>query len=113
MSRTERTPPEDEALRELRATFRAGLPDRVLAVEAALGDVRARPDEPERLAEATRLAHSLQGTASSYGFAEIGASFEAVEDALGALAGPAADPRAAWAAIDAALARARAALEPD
>ncbi|MCZ6784787.1 MAG: Hpt domain-containing protein [Proteobacteria bacterium] len=110
MSRTERTPPDDEALRELRADFRKRLPDRVGAVVAALGDARARPDEPERLAEARRLAHALKGTASSYGFAEIGASFEAVEEALGALAGSAADPRAAWAAIDAALARARAAL---
>ncbi|MEN8162427.1 MAG: Hpt domain-containing protein [Myxococcota bacterium] len=101
----------DDALRELRADFRARLPERVAAVAAALDAARARPYEPAPLAEARRLAHALKGTASSYGFAEIGDSLEAVEEALDALAGSPTDPRAAWQAIDAAMARARAALE--
>jgi len=114
--------PGDDALRELHAQFRARLPGRIGEVEGALAEARARPDEPEPLAEARRLAHTLKGTASSYGFDEIGDSFEAVEEALEALADsaphganlksklrPHSSP--AWEEIDAAVARAWAALE--
>jgi HPt (histidine-containing phosphotransfer) domain-containing protein len=128
-------PPEDDALRKLRAEFRARLPRRVEEVAAALDEARARPGDAEALTEARRLVHTLKGTASSYGFAEIGASLEAVEAALEALAGssphganlksklrprsspssnpshpPDSHPRRAWEVIGGAMGRVRAAL---
>ena len=123
--------PEDDVLRELRAEFRARLPRRVEEVAAALDEARARAGDAEALAEARRLVHTLKGTASSYGFAEIGASLEAVEEALDALARssphganlksklrPRSDPSSpdsraflrAWEGVEVAMGRARAAL---
>jgi chemotaxis protein histidine kinase CheA len=102
----------DEALRTLRAGFRSRLPDRIAAVLAALEEARARPNEPALRAEARRLAHTLKGTASSYGFGEIGESLEAVEEALETLASTS-SPDSAWQAIDAAMGRVRAAVDAD
>jgi HPt (histidine-containing phosphotransfer) domain-containing protein len=118
---------EDDALRELRAEFRSRLPGRVEEVAAALDEARTRAGDAEALAEARRLVHRLKGTASSYGFAAIGESLEAVEDALDTLAGsapqganlksklrphsyPHSYPRA-WEVIEAAMGRVRAVLE--
>jgi len=63
---------------ELQEAFRARLPSRIDALEAALGAVGESPDGAEAV---RRLAHGLKGSGTTFGFPEITAAAEAVEKA--------------------------------
>jgi hypothetical protein len=88
-------------LAELRAGFRARLELRLGELQERL--VAARAGDAAAIADARSLAHSLAGTAGSYGFAEAGANVARIERAL---EWP--PDEASWQRIDEALAAARA-----
>jgi HPt (histidine-containing phosphotransfer) domain-containing protein len=57
---------------------------------------------------ARELAHKVKGTAGSYGFDDISAGMQRIEERVDCLLeGSARDPAAVWAEIEHALARAR------
>lgn len=100
----------EEKLAALRESYRRTLPGQLDALAAVLDATRAAPD-PSAATEAARLAHRLKGTAGSYGFDVVAAELEAVEDLLErAVRREAPLVEADRQRIDAALARARAAL---
>jgi CheY-like chemotaxis protein len=76
--------PEPDPLAALHAGYARGLPRRLRRLAAALRAWRRAPEDARaRLHEEARtLAHRLRGTASSYGYAEIGDATGRVEDAL-------------------------------
>jgi HPt (histidine-containing phosphotransfer) domain-containing protein len=67
-------PDEDDFLAPLRARFRAGLRDRLAAIErhSAAGDLEAL----------RREVHKLRGAAAGYGFAELSRLGDAAEEAV-------------------------------
>jgi len=82
----------DDTLSELRKEYRNGLALKVGRVEALARTLA--PGLPQRAAyeELRRLAHSMAGSAPSFGLPGIGAAARALEDALNALgAAPAGD----------------------
>jgi signal transduction histidine kinase/HPt (histidine-containing phosphotransfer) domain-containing protein len=78
MARTKRFEPTDpdylREMEELRQAFIAGLPEQIAGLRAALRD--------DDWATLTHLAHTLKGTAGSYGFGRLTEIASQVEDAL-------------------------------
>jgi CheY-like chemotaxis protein len=111
-------PPADQPrpgdrLAALRAGYAQRLEDKLDALREAVDAARraARGERRTKLAHAERMAHTLLGTAGSYGHVELSGRLEAVEAALATLG--AADPQTEpgsepWRQLDAALARVRA-----
>jgi chemotaxis protein histidine kinase CheA len=96
----------EQALRRLRAEYRAELPARLEALEAKLA--RARMDgTADALRDARRLAHTLKGTSGSYGLDGVSKALEAAEEALDELLSGAEDSAQTWGAVSAALEHAR------
>lgn len=82
--RSPSTAPAANPLDTLRRGYARGLPRRVRRLAAALRAWRCAPEDTraQLREEAQTLAHRLRGTASSYGYAEVGAATGRVEDAL-------------------------------
>ncbi|HEX2091410.1 MAG TPA: ATP-binding protein [Longimicrobiaceae bacterium] len=80
-------PPEDDYLAPLRERFRAGLTQRLQAMEALR--------EQEDTVGLAREVHKLRGAAMGYGFAELSESAGEAEEALRAEGGSPSDPRVA------------------
>ena len=97
----------DEKLAALRASYRRSLPEQL----AALATWLEAPASSETADAAWRLAHRLKGSSGSYGFSELAAQLETIEEILERARrshSPATDDERSRAA--AALARARATL---
>jgi HPt (histidine-containing phosphotransfer) domain-containing protein len=77
-------PSIDELLAAARSQFAASLPAKVAVIEAHVA--RGAWDD------ARRAAHQLRGSAATYGFAALGASAGAIEDALLDVVGAAGPP---------------------
>ena len=99
-------------LQRLREIYRHKLRGELATLDAKLREARdAAPAQP-KLEVARLLAHRLKGTSGSYGLEASCAALEGIEQQLEQLQnGTAPDLRAAWAAIEEALGRARAGLE--
>ena len=108
----------ERELAQLRARFASELSGLVNGVQAAVDQLRARPQAPVVFGVARRRAHQLAGIAGSFGFDAVGNACAAIEEALVALqagasngeAGSGGDGRSpkgaasnAWARIDLAL----------
>jgi len=91
----------ERAIAPLRDAFREKLPGRLAEIDARLA--AARGGDRAALAEANRLAHTLKGTAGSYGFDAVSRAAGEIE----ALTEPDAAPSASDAALDDALAALR------
>lgn len=63
-----------DLLAELRAAYRATIPERVEELARFLASARR--------AEAIAVAHRLRGTAGTYGFLDVGDAAGRIEDAL-------------------------------
>ena len=96
----------EQALRRLRAEYRAALPARLDDLEADVARAR-QGGHQEALGDARRRAHTLKGTSGSYGLDAVSKALEAAEQALDELLGGAEDDDRAWGALSAALERAR------
>jgi chemotaxis protein histidine kinase CheA len=97
----------EEKLASLRESYRRTLPAHLDALRAKLAAAREGGSEAA-WAEVAQLAHRLKGTAGSYGFDVLAAELEALEEILERAAGE--ETPVDRAAVDAALARARASL---
>jgi signal transduction histidine kinase/CheY-like chemotaxis protein/HPt (histidine-containing phosphotransfer) domain-containing protein len=101
----------EEELVALRASYRQRLPAKLDGLETLVREARASGAAKEPLLAALRCAHQLKGTAGSYGFAQLAASLDRIEDALDRLRDdsvPGAEEL--WAEIESQLERARASL---
>jgi chemotaxis protein histidine kinase CheA len=96
----------EQALRRLRAEYRAALPARLDTLEAEVARARSE-GTPEALRDARGQAHTLKGTSGSYGLDRVSQALLAAEEALDELLGGAEEPERSWSALSAALARAR------
>jgi len=65
------TPPMVAKLAELRRTYRGELAQKVAVIATSISLARSSRS-PAPLVEARRLAHTLEGTAGSYGFGAVG-----------------------------------------
>jgi hypothetical protein len=98
----------ERSLASYREAYGRKLPDRLAQLEILL--LRGRRLGGRQSIEAARaLAHRLMGTSGSYGFDAACAELARIEADLARLL-DGAEPHAAWEGIEAALARARAAL---
>ena len=88
------TSPLPDPLAAIHRDYAQRLPSRVRRLARAARAARGAPDDARAALRARDLAHTLRGTAGSYGFAAIAAAAGRVEDAL---------RRADWDEIDAAL----------
>ncbi|PPD46728.1 MAG: diguanylate cyclase [Methylobacter sp.] len=70
----------------LRADFAAALPDRVTALAAWWETAKAANNQGDALAELTRLAHSIAGSAGSFGYRRLGEVARELEQTLAQLA---------------------------
>jgi signal transduction histidine kinase/CheY-like chemotaxis protein len=100
----------NEALRDLRASYREKLPGQLDELAMRLRAAR-EPDGSAAFHQAREISHRLAGTAGSYGLEEIGADFEKIDEALREVA-PEAATRARWRDIDALVAAIRGRLSP-
>ena len=82
-----------------RADYLQGLPEK-LARMRELWNAGAAAVDPAALAAITRLAHSIHGTAGTYGLADIGRAGGAIEAALDALGEPGGDIAGRMRAVD-------------
>ncbi len=92
------SPDVKRRLDELRATFVAGLPDRVAAIVAAtapLTTALGADESRETVDQLRRLAHQLAGTAGTFGFDAPGDIAQGIEVACTPLLEGAAPPNAA------------------
>jgi HPt (histidine-containing phosphotransfer) domain-containing protein len=103
---SERSEGFEQALRRLRAEYRAELPARLDVLEHALERARAG-GSAEAALEARRLAHTLKGSSGSYGLSAVSEAVEAVEQALDELLAGPGDTDRSWEEIASALERAR------
>ena len=62
----------DSRLAELGARYRASLPIKRASVELAWRALNAGPSDPVRLDSLQRVVHRIAGSATSYGYDEIG-----------------------------------------
>jgi len=84
------------ALDDLRASFRDRLAERVGEIEAAWEAVARGGDaSPEALSQLLRLAHSLYGTAGTFGYPEAGLASRALEHGVREILDRPGPPRAA------------------
>ena len=94
-----------EALQTLHATFSASLPLRIEVVQEA---ITAAVNDRATLPALRATAHTLRGTAGSYGHHDVGSAMAEVEEAaVAALVGSVATDDAFWSKLDAAMVRAR------
>ena len=100
--------PELDALRE---SYAKRLPGRLVELDTALRTARAAGASEADARSAQRLAHTLKGTAGSYGFADVGAALETIEHALLKILEGGPRDASEWAKLDQALSRARASLD--
>ncbi len=98
------------ALRGLRASYREKLPDQLDELTERLRAAR-EPDGSAALGQAREIAHRIAGTAGSYGFGDIGAALEKIDDALREASAEDVE-NARWNDIDAAVAEIREHLSP-
>jgi chemotaxis protein histidine kinase CheA len=103
---SERSGDFEQALRQLRAEYRAQLPAQLDALEAEVARAR-RGGTPEALRDARGRTHTLKGTSGSYGLDGVSKALEAAEEALDELLSGAGDTHRSWATVSAALERAR------
>lgn len=93
-------------LDELRRDYRDRLPEMVRGLRASVQMARTSPDGPasDAFREARQRAHSLRGTAGSYGYFRVSEAAGRLEDALSGLEGtsPSAAPPA-WERVEGAL----------
>jgi CheY-like chemotaxis protein len=100
----------NEALRDLRTSYREKLPDQLGELTERLRASRESGGS-EAFLQAREIAHRLAGTAGSYGFGDIGAALGRIDDALREVsAEDVEDVR--WSDIDAAVAEIREHLSP-
>jgi PAS domain S-box-containing protein len=107
------TEPVDDTSRvmeSLRASYRQRLPDKLRELETRLRDARGG-GSAERREQARLLAHTLKGTAGSYGFVDVASELEFIESVLDELPADQAADAASWSRIEEALSRARSCLE--
>jgi len=71
----------EEKLAALRATYRRALPEQLDAL-AALLEAPAGAGAAGAVEQAWQLAHRLKGTSGSYGFSELAAQLETIEEIL-------------------------------
>ena len=96
-------------LSSMQADYATRLPSRLAELVRALDELRDGVHEGSSVEEARILAHRMRGTAGAFGFAGVGDDAAVIEEALAHAVGPDVSARAAaWEAIDAALADARA-----
>ncbi len=95
----------DEALRDLRASYRERLPQQLDELTERLSAAR-EPDGAAALRQAREISHRLAGTAGSYGLGDIGAELGKIDDALREVA-PEDAASARWRDIDAAVSEIR------
>lgn len=95
-----------------RDSYLRSLVERVAAIEG-LWSAALAGDEPEaRLKELHRIAHTIHGTAATYGFAAATTAAHALEDAVKPLVGPQVPEPASQAGIAAAIDALKASLPP-
>ena len=107
------TEPVDDTsrvLESLRASYRERLPEKLRELETRLRDARGG-GSPERREQARLLAHTLKGTAGSYGFVDVASELESIESVLDEIPADQAADAASWSRIEEALSRARSCLE--
>jgi CheY-like chemotaxis protein len=98
----------DRELSEIRKAFRKRLPDRVDHLARALAEAQRTGASEVELRQASLVAHTLQGTAGSYGYRDIGAEIRLIEEQLHRLIdGGRGDRQEAWLEIESALSRVR------
>ena len=100
--------PELDALRE---SYAERLPGRLAELATALRTARAAGASEADARSAQRLAHTLKGTAGSYGFADVGAALETIDHALLKILEDGPRDASEWAKLDHALSLARASLD--
>ena len=100
-------------LRRLREDYGRRLVGKLAELDASLrGSGGERPGRAE-LERTREVAHRLKGTSGSYGFVEVSAELERIEEQLDHLLDEALEDSAAvWSELEQALERARAALSP-
>ena len=94
----------------LRASYAERLPGRLAELTAALRAASGAGASGADTRDAQRLAHTLKGTAGSYGFAEVGSALETIEHALLKMIEGGPRDASEWAKLDEALSSARASL---
>ena len=99
-----------EALTDLRASYRAKLPEQLGELTERLRASR-QPGGGDSLQQARDIAHRLAGTTGSYGLGEIHAALEKIDAALLSIVEEGADS-GRWEEIDAALAQLQEYLPP-
>ena len=98
----------DSEFSALREAFERKLSARIDAVAAALAAARGSHPSEEAHVVAKRLAHNLQGTAASYGFAPVSVQMQRVVESLDALRDDSsASAESLWRSIAEALEQAR------
>lgn len=72
-----------QRLNELKDSFRGQIGERIAALSEQMEWLRSAPEGEcgNALAEILHLSHKLSGTASTFGFVEVGAAAEAIETA--------------------------------
>ena len=85
-----------------RADYRRGLPDKIARLQVLGRQLRQGADPSDVLAELERLAHSLHGTAGTFGFRELAEAGQELELAVQALRETGLPPDAAQQALVAA-----------
>ena len=68
-----------------RADYRCTLPEKMTQIEALWHDARQDGMAPDKLSTLERLAHSLHGTAGTYGFRDLSHAGHVLELAVRAL----------------------------
>jgi signal transduction histidine kinase/CheY-like chemotaxis protein len=101
----------DEALRGLRASYREKLPSQLGELTKRLRASREAGGS-EAFLQAREIAHRLAGTAGSYGFGDLGAALEKIDDALREVSAEEVE-NARWSDIDATVAEIREHFPPD
>lgn len=81
-------------LAEMRAEYRNALPAKLLEIENLWRDVAGSVEPAEKFHELRRLAHTLAGSAKTFGLPGVTETARALEEALAPLCQPGAAPAA-------------------
>ncbi len=103
--------PEIPELDSLRVSYAKRLPGRLAELAAALRAAKEAGASEADARHAHQLAHTLKGTAGSYGFTEVGSELESIEATLFSMLEGGPRGASEWAKLDRALSRARASLD--